>query len=157
MDEAQAAPAPDDGGMRLAALLLAIALPACADLAAGGTVVPPPSAATPPPMGGGGGFVDPYDPGAPNRYPGERISAAACPVDFADALAQAIAAVDDRPAHDALEVQRLNLERLGGASFSARLGAVSRLQALAQRLAAHGELAPDQAARIADLAPCWLE
>lgn len=143
--------------MRRVALLLALALAACADLPPGGSAVPPPSAVTPPPAGGGGGFVDPYEPGALNRYPGERTTAAACPVDYVAALAEAIAAVDDRPAHDALEVQRANLERLGGASYSARLGAVSRLQALAQRLAAHGEMAPDQAARIADLAPCYLE
>ncbi len=101
---------------------------------------------------GGGGAV-----GAVDRPPGARTTTAACPIAFAAELQAAIATVEDRGAHDALEVQRLLIDRLPGASLSARLSAVSRLQALAQRLELHGDLPADAAARIADLAPCYLE
>lgn len=111
--------------------------------------------------GGGGGMIGaaPGDAAAfpVDRPPGERVTDVACPVDFAAALEAEIAAVDDRLARDALAFQHRDLERVGGASYTARLNAVSRLQALAQRLERQGDLPPDQAARLADLAPCYLE
>jgi hypothetical protein len=141
--------------VRAAIALPLLLLPGC-DLGA------PAGAPAPGPVlvgggGGGGPLLDPAPAVPPDRLPGERLSSAACPVDFAGELAAAIATVEDRPAHDALEVQRWQIDRLSGAaSESARRSAISRLQVLAQRLGAAGEIDGDLAVRIADLAACYL-
>lgn len=140
----------------LAALLLATGCTADLGPTAWGLDVA--TGATPPPAGGGGGAA----PGASgpafpvDRPPGGRSTDAACPVAYAGELEAEIAAVDDRLARDALAFAFRDLDRLGSGSHSARTNAASRLQALAQRLERQGDLGADQAARIADLAGCYL-